>query len=133
MRIHLAFVGIGRGNRKLDRGLDLRAHRRFDAFQNLRGDAVLGKQFAEQLGADKVLVQKSGYFARSAAANDADLELIRDCTRYAVDAALRGASLPLAAGLQGEQELFALVSSTADMREGLTAFLEKRTAQFRNR
>ena len=29
------------------------------------------------LGADKVLVQKSGYFARSAAANDADLALIR--------------------------------------------------------
>jgi enoyl-CoA hydratase len=52
--------------------------------------------------------------------------------RLALDAALRGASLPLAAGLQGEQELFALVSSTADMREGLKAFLEKRPAQFRN-
>ena len=43
-------------------------------------------------GADKVLVQKSGYFARSAAANDADLALIKDCTTYAVDAALRGES-----------------------------------------
>jgi enoyl-CoA hydratase len=52
--------------------------------------------------------------------------------RFALDAALRGASLPLAAGLAGEQELFALVSSTADMREGLKAFLEKRPAQFRN-
>jgi len=52
--------------------------------------------------------------------------------RLALDAALRGASLPLAAGLAGEQELFALVSSTADMREGLKAFLEKRAAQFRN-
>jgi enoyl-CoA hydratase len=52
--------------------------------------------------------------------------------RLALDAALRGASLPLAAGLAGEQELFALVSSTADMREGLKAFLEKRPAQFRN-
>ena len=50
------------------------------------------KQFAEQLGADKVLVQKSGYYARSAAANDADLALIKDCTTYAVDAALRGES-----------------------------------------
>jgi enoyl-CoA hydratase len=52
--------------------------------------------------------------------------------RLALDAAIRGASLPLGAGLQGEQELFALVSSTADMREGLRAFLEKRAAQFRN-
>jgi pyrophosphate--fructose-6-phosphate 1-phosphotransferase len=54
--------------------------------------AWFAKQFAAQLGADKVLVQKSGYFARSAAANEADLALIRECTRYAVDAALRGES-----------------------------------------
>jgi pyrophosphate--fructose-6-phosphate 1-phosphotransferase len=54
--------------------------------------AWFAKQFAEQLGAEKVLVQKSGYFARSAAANEADLELIAECTRYAVDAALRGES-----------------------------------------
>ena len=47
------------------------------------------KQFAAALGADKVLVQKSGYFSRSAAANRADLDLIRRCTDYAVDAALR--------------------------------------------
>ena len=38
-----------------------------------------------------MLVQKSGYFSRSAAANRADLDLIRQCTDYAVDAAL-GAS-----------------------------------------
>jgi pyrophosphate--fructose-6-phosphate 1-phosphotransferase len=57
------------------------------------------EQFADQLGAEKVLVQKSGYFARSAAANDADLALIRDCTRYAVDAALRGES-----GVVGQDE-----------------------------
>src|SRR5215212_11056278 len=57
------------------------------------------KQFAAELGADKVLVQKSGYFSRSAAANDADLALIRDCTNYAVDAALRGES-----GVVGQDE-----------------------------
>ena len=57
------------------------------------------KQFAGELGADKVLVQKSGYFSRSAAANDADLALIRECTNYAVDAALRGES-----GVVGQDE-----------------------------
>ncbi len=56
-------------------------------------------RFAAELGAEKVLVQKSGYFSRSAAANDADLELIRACTTYAVDAALRGDS-----GVVGEDE-----------------------------
>jgi pyrophosphate--fructose-6-phosphate 1-phosphotransferase len=57
------------------------------------------KQFAAALGADKVLVQKSGYFSRSAAANAADLALIRECTNYAVDAALRGES-----GVVGQDE-----------------------------
>ena len=57
------------------------------------------KQFAAELGAEKVLVQKSGYFARSAAANEADLALIRQCTDYAVDAALRGES-----GVVGQDE-----------------------------
>lgn len=57
------------------------------------------KQFASELGADKVLVQKSGYFSRSAAANSDDLTLIRRCTDYAVDSALRGES-----GVVGEDE-----------------------------
>ena len=68
-----------------------------DPFGHVQLDKVnpgawFAKQFAEELGADKVLVQKSGYFARSAAANDADLALIGDCATYAVDAALRGES-----------------------------------------
>ena len=39
-----------------------------------------------------MLVQKSGYFSRSAPANKADRELIADCTTLAVDAAIRGES-----------------------------------------
>jgi pyrophosphate--fructose-6-phosphate 1-phosphotransferase len=66
-----------------------------DPFGHVQLDKInpgqwFGKQFAAELGAEKVLVQKSGYFARSAAANAADLALIRECTIYAVDAALRG-------------------------------------------
>jgi diphosphate-dependent phosphofructokinase len=52
--------------------------------------AWFGKQFAQQLGAEKVMVQKSGYFSRSAAANAQDLDLIRTCVDHAVDCALRG-------------------------------------------
>jgi diphosphate-dependent phosphofructokinase len=75
-----------------------------DAFGHVHLDKInpgqwFAKQFAAELGADKVLVQKSGYFSRSAAANGADLALIRQCTDYAVDAALRGES-----GVVGEDE-----------------------------
>lgn len=68
-----------------------------DPFGHVQLDKVnpgqwFAKQFAAELGAEKVLVQKSGYFARSAPANDADLELIRACTIRAVDAGLRGES-----------------------------------------
>jgi pyrophosphate--fructose-6-phosphate 1-phosphotransferase len=51
-----------------------------------------GKQFAAKIGADKTLVQKSGYFGRSAAANQADLDLIRAMVHVAVDSALAGIS-----------------------------------------
>jgi pyrophosphate--fructose-6-phosphate 1-phosphotransferase len=75
-----------------------------DPFGHVQLDKVnpgawFAKQFAELLGADKVLVQKSGYYSRSAAANDADLALIRRCADYAVEAALRGES-----GVVGEDE-----------------------------
>ncbi|MDO5677390.1 MAG: pyrophosphate--fructose-6-phosphate 1-phosphotransferase [Propionibacteriaceae bacterium] len=52
--------------------------------------AWFGSQFAKMLNAEKVLIQKSGYFSRSAAANDADLALIKQCTDMAVDKALAG-------------------------------------------
>jgi diphosphate-dependent phosphofructokinase len=75
-----------------------------DPFGHVQLDKIspgqwFAKQFAAELGADKVLVQKSGYFSRSAAANAADLALIRECTSYAVDAALRGES-----GVVGQDE-----------------------------
>jgi len=75
-----------------------------DPFGHVQLDKInpgqwFAKQFAAELGADKVLVQKSGYFSRSAAANAADLTLIRECVEYAVDAALRGES-----GVVGQDE-----------------------------
>ncbi|MCB1434098.1 MAG: pyrophosphate--fructose-6-phosphate 1-phosphotransferase, partial [Alphaproteobacteria bacterium] len=68
-----------------------------DAFGHVRLDEVkvgdwFGKQFAKKIGADKTLVQKSGYFGRSAAANQADLDLIRAMVQVAVESALAGVS-----------------------------------------
>ncbi|MGL5865921.1 MAG: pyrophosphate--fructose-6-phosphate 1-phosphotransferase [Dermatophilaceae bacterium] len=66
-----------------------------DPFGHVQLDKVnpgawFAKQFAELLGAEKTMVQKSGYFSRSAPANERDLALIRECTDLAVDCALRG-------------------------------------------
>ncbi|MFZ2480663.1 MAG: pyrophosphate--fructose-6-phosphate 1-phosphotransferase [Propioniciclava sp.] len=75
-----------------------------DAFGHIRLDKVnpgawFGQQFAKKLGAEKTLVQKSGYFARSAASDAFDLELIDTMAHFAVDAALRGEP-----GLVGQDE-----------------------------
>ncbi len=66
-----------------------------DAFGHYKLDAVnpgrwFGKQFAEMIGAEKTLIQKSGYFARAAPANEQDRELIATCARKAVQCAMAG-------------------------------------------
>lgn len=64
-----------------------------DAFGHVRLDEInpgqwFAKQFAKRLGAEKTLVQKSGYFARSAAPNDKDLDLIKRSAFLAAEYAL---------------------------------------------
>jgi len=66
-----------------------------DAFGHVKLDKInpgqwFGKQFAERIGAEKVLVQKSGYYARSAPANEADIALIHSCAKMAVSSAMAG-------------------------------------------
>jgi pyrophosphate--fructose-6-phosphate 1-phosphotransferase len=66
-----------------------------DAFGHPRLDKVnvgqwFAKQFGEKLGAEKTMVQKSGYFARSAAPCHKDLSLIHKCCAKAVECALDG-------------------------------------------
>ncbi len=66
-----------------------------DAFGHVKLDTInpgawFAKQFAEKIGAEKTLVQKSGYYGRSAPANAEDLRLIKSCTDLAVDCAMRG-------------------------------------------
>ncbi|MDO5645423.1 MAG: pyrophosphate--fructose-6-phosphate 1-phosphotransferase [Dermabacter sp.] len=66
-----------------------------DPFGHVKLDKInpgqwFAQQFAEKLGAEKVMVQKSGYFARSAKANADDLRLIKSMTDLAVQVALDG-------------------------------------------
>ena len=61
--------------------------------------AYLSDRLGKLVGAEKVLVQKSGYFARAAPSNDFDKELIQRC-------ALEGAKSAIArvSGCMGEDE-----------------------------
>lgn len=66
-----------------------------DPFGHVRLDLLnpgswFGKQFGPLIGAEKVLVQKSGYYARAAAANQTDLDLIKQCVDVAVESAFAG-------------------------------------------
>ena len=68
-----------------------------DAFGHIKLDAVnpgkwFGEQFAQMIGSEKTLIQKSGYFSRASAANIEDLRLIKSCADLAVECAMRGES-----------------------------------------
>ena len=75
-----------------------------DAFGHVELDKVnpgqwFADQFATLIGADKVMVQKSGYFSRAAASNQEDIDLIQQTCELAVKAALSGQS-----GVVGQDE-----------------------------
>lgn len=75
-----------------------------DAFGHVKIDTInvgswFSRQFADLLGAERALVQKSGYFARSAPANVDDLRLIKGMVDLAVESALKGVS-----GVTGHDE-----------------------------
>ncbi len=92
------FVSEGAGVKEIIS--DMRKHGEdvpVDAFGHPRLDKVnvgqyVGRKLGELLGAEKVQVFKSGYFARSAAPNKKDLRLIEKCARKAVECALSGVS-----------------------------------------
>lgn len=75
-----------------------------DAFGHVKIDTInvgnwFSKQFAALLGAERAMVQKSGYYARSAPANQDDLRLIQSMVDLAVESALNKVS-----GVAGHDE-----------------------------
>ena len=76
-------------NEKLKNNIEIKQ----DAFGHYRLDELnagkwFAKYFKSKLLADKVLVQKSGYFARSSSPNKEDLELIFKLCDFAVESAI---------------------------------------------
>lgn len=68
-----------------------------DPFGHVKLDQInpgqwFAEKFADRLGAEKVMVQKSGYFSRAARAREEDLRLIKGLVDFAVESAFRGDS-----------------------------------------
>ncbi|MGC0250856.1 pyrophosphate--fructose-6-phosphate 1-phosphotransferase [Pseudactinotalea sp. Z1748] len=81
-----------------------------DPFGHVKLDTInpgawFAKQFADLIGAEKTMVQKSGYFSRSAASNPEDLDLIERMTALAVRAAQRGESGVVGHDEEADEEL----------------------------
>lgn len=99
------FLSEGAGVPEIVAGMESRGEKiPRDAFGHVQLDKInpgqwFAKQFSSQIGAEKTLVQKSGYYSRSSAANEYDLGLIKSMTDLAVEKALAGES-----GLIGNDE-----------------------------
>lgn len=84
-----------------------------DPFGHVKLDTInpgawFAEQFAELIGAEKTMVQKSGYFSRSAAANQEDLSLIQAMTDLAVETAIQGRSGVIGHDEENDNELTAI-------------------------
>jgi pyrophosphate--fructose-6-phosphate 1-phosphotransferase len=92
------FLSEGAGADDIVRDLEAKGEKvERDAFGHVKLDKIntgnwFGKKLGDMIGAEKVLVQKSGYFARSAAPNAEDLKLIATMCDEAVASALKGTS-----------------------------------------
>ena len=99
------FLSEGAGQDAIVREMEERGEKvPRDAFGHVRLDEInpgqwFAKQFSSALKAEKTLVQKSGYFARSAKANVQDIELIKRSASLAAEQGLDGKS-----GLAGLDE-----------------------------
>jgi enoyl-CoA hydratase/carnithine racemase len=88
---------------------------------------------AAEWGLVSAVVGRAGL--RAAAARTARALAARGplAVRLAKEAVLKGLDLPLAEGIRLEQDLYVLLQTTADRREGVRAFLERRKPRFGGR
>lgn len=103
------------------------------ALELLLTGAMIGADEALRIGLVTRVVPAADLMAeaRKLAADLAESPPI--ATRYIIDAVNKGLEMPYAEAAIYEATLFGLLASTDDMREGTTAFLQKRKAEFKGR
>ena len=99
----------------------------------LLGGHRIGAEEAERIGLVNRIVPAAVLTAEALKLAQQLAEKAPLAVRYLLNAVYAGADLPLDQALQLEATLFGLSASTADMKEGTRAFLEKRKPEFRGR
>lgn len=98
----------------------------------LSGEPVSARE-AEAMGLVSEVVADAEVFSRALALARAIAALPPIAARKIKEVVLAGADLPLEAGLALERQAFQLMFDTADQKEGMAAFIEKRPPQFQGR
>jgi enoyl-CoA hydratase/carnithine racemase len=97
----------------------------------LTGDRIRARE-ALEIGLVNEVVPDSEILKRARTAARKIAGMGQAAVRAALTAVVEGQTRPFAGGFELESKLFGSLCETADMKEGLNAFLEKRPARFRN-
>jgi len=111
----------------------VRAVGKYKAMKILLGGEPVSAREAEAMGLVSEVVPDPEVFSRAVALAQAIAALPPIAARKIKEVVLAGADLPLEAGLALERQAFQLMFDTADQKEGMAAFIEKRPANFQGR
>jgi enoyl-CoA hydratase len=100
------------------------------ALELILGGAPIGAAEAHRIGLVNRVVPAADLMAETRALAAQLAKNAPIAMRYILTAINKGLEMPFAEGCIYEATLFGLVASTADMREGTAAFLEKRKPEF---
>ncbi|HXZ31725.1 MAG TPA: enoyl-CoA hydratase-related protein [Terriglobales bacterium] len=103
------------------------------AMQHVLTGEMINAQEAHRIGLVNEVVAAAELISRAEAIAQKIIANAPLAVQYTMEAVNRGMEMPLAEGLFLEATLFAVCCATEDKKEGTTAFLEKRQAQFKGK
>ncbi|HEX8816633.1 MAG TPA: enoyl-CoA hydratase-related protein [Terriglobales bacterium] len=103
------------------------------AMQLVLAGEMITAQEAHRIGLVNEVVATAELIPRAEAIAQKIIANAPLAVQYAMEAVNKGLEMPLAEGLFVEATLFAVTCATDDKKEGTTAFLEKRAAQFKGK
>ncbi len=126
--VKIGLLPGGGGTQRLPRAISL-----CNALWLLYTGERIDAEEAYRIGLVNRVVPLTELMATAEAMAEKILEAGPIAVRAIKEAAIRGLSMPLKDGLQVEQELFGMLQTTEDSREGTRAFAEKRKPDWRAR
>src|SRR5207247_5288164 len=103
------------------------------ALQLLLSGEMIGAQEAYRIGLVNEVAPQAELMTRAEAIAQKIIANAPLAVQYCMEAVNRGMEMTLAEGLYLEAVLFGVSCATEDKKEGTTAFLEKRQAQFKGK